>query len=165
MDLRAWHRCLGGTSAPSSFAPQTMNAAASCLRLVAPSLHRCPFSGLRATAPPVARSLSSFLGKSRDLPPQGAASDRPTPLQIISSCEELHTKIQPLNDRLRGPLEKARTRTHGRTLRSRRTRTQCLHSTPGLSKARDGRRLDKKNEHVTSHVWLKKAEAVPKRHT
>jgi len=29
------------------------------------------------------------------------------PLKILAQCEELHTRIQPLNDRVRGPLEKS----------------------------------------------------------
>ena len=32
-------------------------------------------------------------------------------LQILAKCEALHARIQPLNDRLRGPLEKHSYRT------------------------------------------------------
>jgi len=35
-----------------------------------------------------------------------AAYTGPTPLRVLARCEELYAQIQPLNDRLRGPLEK-----------------------------------------------------------
>lgn len=47
----------------------------------------------------LSRSLSDHLSATTE--------NLSTPLEIIKRCEKLHTQIQPLNDRLKGPLERS----------------------------------------------------------